>query len=413
MAGALSSRRDGIECGPRVAEQGLAGRGEHDVSGGALEKLNAQLTFQFPDRPGQGWLRHPQSLGRPSEVQFLRDGHEVSELPNLQITHIPTVSTLIESVLQVRCRADLTGQCQITRAEVVMIVVTTPTGAIGRQVLPHLLDRVAPVRVIARDPARLPAHIREHVEVVTGSHSDIDVVTQAFADADAVFWLLPPVHRGASLEAAVLDFTRPACEAFKSQGVERVVGVSSIGRGSAVVGNAGLVTASLAMDDLIASTGVSYRALAMPSFMDNLLRQVEVIKAEGIFFAPLSPDLKRPTCATRDIAAVAAELLLDDSWSGYDSVPVLGPEDLSNNDMARIMSEVLGRPIRFQQVSGEAYKATMLESGMSEAMAQGMYDMLKAKENGLDNAEPRTPQSTTPTTFRQWCEEVLAPALQL
>ncbi|WP_327100251.1 NAD(P)H-binding protein [Nocardia vinacea] len=294
-----------------------------------------------------------------------------------------------------------------------MIVVTTPTGAIGRQVLPHLLDRGAPVRVIVRDPARLPAHIREHVEVVTGSHSDIDVVTQAFADADAVFWLLPPVHRGASLEAAVLDFTRPACEAFKSQGVERVVGVSSIGRGSAVVGNAGLVTASLAMDDLIASTGVSYRALAMPSFMDNLLRQVEVIKTQGIFFAPLSPDLKRPTCATRDIAAVAAELLLDDSWSGYDSVPVLGPEDLSNNDMAQIMSEVLGRPIRFQQVSGEAYKTTMLESGMSEAMAQGMYDMLEAKENGLDNAEPRTPQSTTPTTFRQWCEEVLTPALQL
>lgn len=247
-----------------------------------------------------------------------------------------------------------------------------------------------------RDPARLPAHIREHVEVVTGSHSDIDVVTQAFADADAVFWLLPPVHRGASLEAAVLDFTRPACEAFKSQGVERVVGVSSIGRGSAVVGNAGLVTASLAMDDLIASTGVSYRALAMPSFMDNLLRQVEVIKTQGIFFAPLSPDLKRPTCATRDIAAVAAELLLDDSWSGYDSVPVLGPEDLSNNDMAQIMSEVLGRPIRFQQVSGEAYKTTMLESGMSEAMAQGMYDMLEAKENGLDNAEPRTPNPQPP-----------------
>ncbi|WP_063038470.1 NAD(P)H-binding protein [Nocardia pseudovaccinii] len=293
-----------------------------------------------------------------------------------------------------------------------MIVVTAPTGTIGRQVLPHLLDRGAPVRVIARDPARLPVHIREHVEVVTGSHSDIEVVTQAFADADAVFWLLPPVHRGASLDAAVLGFTRPACEAFKSQGVERVVGVSSIGRGSAVVGNAGLVTASLAMDDLIASTGVNYRALTMPSFMDNLLRQVDAIKNQGMFFAPLSPDLKRPTCATRDIAAVAAELLLDDSWDGYDSVPVLGPEDLSNNDMARIMSEVLGRPIRFQQVSSAAYKATMLESGMSEAMAQGMYDMLEAKENGLDNAEPRTPRATTPTTFRQWCEEVLAPALR-
>ena len=31
--------------------------------------------------------------------------------------------------------------------------------------------------------------------------------------------------------------------------------------------------------------------------------------------------------------------------------------------------------------------------------------MMVAKDQGLDNAEPRTPESTTPTTFRQWCEE--------
>jgi len=34
-----------------------------------------------------------------------------------------------------------------------------------------------------------------------------------------------------------------------------------------------------------------------------------------------------------------------------------------------------------------------------------------AKNDGLDNAEPRTPASTTPTTFRQWCRDVLQPAL--
>ncbi|MET8878576.1 NAD(P)H-binding protein [Nocardia sp. NPDC004604] len=293
-----------------------------------------------------------------------------------------------------------------------MIVVTTPTGTIGHQVLQRLLDSDAPVRVIARDPARLPADIRERVDIVQGSHGDIDVVTKAFADADAVFWLLPPNLRATSLDAAFLDFTRPACAAFTSQDVQRVVGVSAVGRGSAVAAHAGLVTASLAMDDLIASTGVSYRALAMPSFMDNMLGQVETIKSQGTFFWPLAPDHKRPTCATRDIAAVAAELLLDDSWTGQDSVPILGPEDLSGNDMAQIMSEVLGRPIRFQQIPGTTFKTRLLESGMSEVMAQGMLDMLEAKNNGLDNAEPRTPQSTTPTTFRQWCEESLTPAFQ-
>jgi uncharacterized protein YbjT (DUF2867 family) len=165
------------------------------------------------------------------------------------------------------------------------------------------------------------------------------------------------------------------------------------------------------MDDLIASTGVSYRALTMPSFMDNILRHVEAIKNQGMFFSPISGDRKLPTCATRDIASVAAKLLLDPSWSGQGSVPVLGPEDLSFNDMAHIMSEVVGKPVRFQQIPFEAFKARLTGSGMSEPMAQGMLDLMVAKNEGLDNAEPRTPQATTPTSFRQWCEEVLKPAV--
>jgi uncharacterized protein YbjT (DUF2867 family) len=171
------------------------------------------------------------------------------------------------------------------------------------------------------------------------------------------------------------------------------------------------VSASLAMDDLIASTGVSYRALTMPSFMDNILRQVEAIKNQSVFFSPVAGDRKLPTCAARDIASVAAKLLLDPSWSGHATVPVLGPEDLSFNDIAKIMSEVLGKPVRFQQIPFEAFKARLTGSGMSEAMAQGMLDMMVAKNEGLDNAEPRTPQSTTPTSFRQWCEEVLMPKI--
>ncbi|MEU0882489.1 NAD(P)H-binding protein [Lentzea sp. NPDC005914] len=292
-----------------------------------------------------------------------------------------------------------------------MIVVTTPTSSIGGEVLQGLLDREAQVRVIARDPSRLPSHVQGRVDVVRGSHSDPDVVSQAFADADAVFWLVPPDYRTHSVEASYVDFTRPACDALTSQRVERVVGVSVLGRGSALADNAGLVTASLAMRDLIAKTGVGFRALALPSFMNNLLGQVEAIRSQGAFFDVLSADRKFPTVATRDIAAVAVELLLDDSWTGQDDVAVLGPEDLSCNDMARVMSEVLERPIRYQRIPGEAFKAGLLGNGMSEAMAQGLLDMRQAKDNGLDNVEARTSRSTTPTSFRQWCEEVLKPAV--
>ena len=131
-----------------------------------------------------------------------------------------------------------------------MIVVTTPTGTIGHQVLENIIDSREPIRVIARDPSRLPSQTRERVEVVQGSHGDIDVVNKAFAGADSVFWLVPPDFQAASVEARYVDFTRPARDAFKNQGVKRVVGVSALGRGWPK--NAGLVSASLAMDDLIA-----------------------------------------------------------------------------------------------------------------------------------------------------------------
>src|SRR5882762_4658714 len=290
-----------------------------------------------------------------------------------------------------------------------MTVITTPTGAIGHQVLEHIVRSKEPIRVIVREPSRLPSRIRERIDVVQGSHSEAAVVNRAFAGADAVFWLVPPDPRAKTVDAAYVDFTRPACAAFKAQGVKRVVGISALGRGTPAAAHAGLVTASLKMDDLIASAGVHYRAVTNPSFMDNLLRQVELIKSQGIFSLPIAGDLKQPSASTRDIAATAAPLLLDQSWTGVGSVPVLGPEALSYTDMATIMSQVLVKPVRFQEIPKDAFKAILLHRGMSEAMAQSTLDLWVAYGQGLDTAEPRPPQSPPPPSFRQWCEDVLKP----
>jgi len=296
-----------------------------------------------------------------------------------------------------------------------MLVITTPTGDIGSQVLSALLESAPSsgekLRVVARDPAKLSDSVRDRVDVIPGSHGDADVVDRAFAGADAVFWLVPPVARAPSLEVAYSGFTRAAARAFTAHGIRHVVGVSALGRGTPVAGRAGLVTAALAMDDLIANTGVAYRALANPGFMDNLLHQVESIRDEGVFTATATADRKAPTVATRDIAAVAAGLLLDRSWTGVGSVPVLGPADLSQDDLARTMSEVLGTPVRYKRQSLEDLGATLAGYGMGDAFVQGMIDMMRAKDDGLDNGVQRTPETASPTTFRQWCEEVLKPAV--
>ena len=270
-----------------------------------------------------------------------------------------------------------------------MIVITAPTGALGHQVLENVLASGEAVRVIVRDPSRLPANVRERVEIVEGSHSEAEVVNQAFVGADAVFWLPPPNPHGPSLEANYVDFTRPACDAIKSQGVQHVVGISALGRGTQWADNAGFATVSLAMDDLLASTGAAYRALTMPSFMDNILFQIEPIKSQGLFFSPIDGDKSAPTCATRDIASAASKLLLDRSWSGQGEQAVLGPEDLSFNDMARIMSEALGKDVRFQQIPFEAFEAQLRKSGMSDAFVQGYVEMMAAKNNSTDTSGPK------------------------
>ena len=288
-----------------------------------------------------------------------------------------------------------------------MIVVTAPTGNIGRQVLTDLLEAGAPVRVIVRDGAKLPDAVRNRVEVIEGSHGDADVVDRAFAGADVLFWLVPPDPNAATVDEAYVGFTRPAADALQRHGVQRVVDITALGRGKPWAGKAGFVSSSFRMDDLLANTGVAFRAIANPSFMDNIARQAVPIRDKGMFFLPFDGDKKMPVVATRDIAATAARLLLDAGWTGVGHAAALGPEDLSFNDMAAIMSDVLGKPIRYQQVSFERYKAGFVERGMSDAMAQGMTDMAWAKNEGLDNAEPRTAENTTPTSFRQWCEEEL------
>ena len=292
-----------------------------------------------------------------------------------------------------------------------MIVVTAPTSSIGKKVLSSLLKSHRDIRVIVRNPDGIEPADRKRVSVVEGSHGDHDIVARATEGADAVFWLIPNSPKALSLDEAYSGFTRPGLAAMRSQGVQRIVSISGLGRGTAQAGTAGAVTAMLANDDLIAGSGIAHRAVTCPSFFDNLLRQVQPIREKGLFFSAVDPARKLPGCATEDIAATSAQLLLDDAWTGSGHQAVLGPEDLSFGDMAMVMAAVLGKPVKCQRTDYDTYKQQSIARGWSEAMAQGLTDMMRAKSEGLDNGEVRTHENTTPTSFQQWCERVLKPAV--
>jgi uncharacterized protein YbjT (DUF2867 family) len=292
-----------------------------------------------------------------------------------------------------------------------MIVITTPTGDTGHQVLDRVLDSGEAVRVIARDPSRLPARVSARAEVVPGSHGDAGAITKALAGADRLFWLVPPppFSYPGSAERYYLDFTRPACEAIRGLDVA-VVGITTLGHG--YQGKAGMLSAALAMDKLIEGTDAAYRALALPFFMENLLRQAQALKEQGTFSMANTADRPLPAVATRDAAAAAAALLLDSSWGGQASVPLAGPDNLTPDGMAEVISDTLGRTIRYRQVPVADRQTAMVQRGASQAMAQDMADMTEAQNNGIYDAEPRDPSSATPTSFRQWCHDTLKPAVQ-
>jgi uncharacterized protein YbjT (DUF2867 family) len=289
-----------------------------------------------------------------------------------------------------------------------MIVITAPTGQIGSKLVATLLRRDEPVRVVVRDPGRLPAEVRRRAEVVVGSHRDPAVLDRALDGAGALFWLMPAAPAASSPYEAYVTASIPGADAVVRHAVPRVVIVSALGRGAQIY--AGHVSASHAMEDLFRSTGAHVRALALPAFMDNLLRQVASIR-QGEVSGTVPAEFRMPWIATKDIAALAAGYLLDRTWTGQDSVEVLGGEDLSHREIAEVLTEVLGTPVRFRREDRAAVGPFLVGRGFSEAMARSMVDMDLAGERGINNTTPRTPENTTPTTFRQFAEEFVKPAV--
>ncbi|MFJ9779379.1 NAD(P)H-binding protein [Amycolatopsis sp. NPDC101161] len=289
-----------------------------------------------------------------------------------------------------------------------MIVITAPTGQIGSKLVPAVLRHSEPVRLIVRDPGKLPAEVRERAEVVVGSHRDRDVLEHALDGADALFWLMPAAPTASSPYEAYVSASIPGADAVVRHAVPRVVVISALGRGSQIY--AGHISASHAMEDLFRSTGAHVRALELPSFMDNILRQVASIR-NGVVSGTIPPDFTMPWIATKDIAALAAGYLLDHTWTGQDPVEVLGGEDLSYRDIAGILSDVLGSPVRYEAGERAAVEQFLVGRGFSEAMARSVVDMDRAGERGINNAIPRTAENTTQTTFRAFAEEAIAPVL--
>ena len=90
---------------------------------------------------------------------------------------------------------------------------------------------------------------------------------------------------------------------------------------------------------------------------------------------------------------------------------MFGPEELSYGDLAHIVSDVVGWSVSYRRVSFEDWAAQLRERSQNVVFVQAYIDMLRAKDEGVDNAAPRTTAIIGPTSFRRWAEEELKPAM--
>ncbi len=297
---------------------------------------------------------------------------------------------------------------KLESAKNMKILVTTPGGQIGRRVLSELLAPEFSVRIIAREPSRLPAEIREEVEIIQGSADDAAVLRQALDGVEAIFWCVPSERwLAAGVEHHYERFARAGCEAIREAGTPRVVTMSAVGKGLAR--NAGPISDMHSVENILNQSGAAIRHLRCGWLMENLLRQAERIFGRGLFSYPMSGHVALPMVAATDVADVALRWLVKPGWDDIKSVRVHGAGDLSLAQAATILERVLDQPVRYREASAEEYVQDLIRSGASVQFARRQTAMLAELARGISRAEPCTSESTTPTTLAAWTKAELLP----
>jgi uncharacterized protein YbjT (DUF2867 family) len=219
------------------------------------------------------------------------------------------------------------------------ILVTGATGRVGRHVIQQLVKRGAGVRVLSRDPAK--AEFPAGVEVVKGDLLDISSLRAAFSGVSTLF-LLNAVTGDEFTQAIItLNIAREA-------GVDRVVYLSVIHADRFV--NVPHFAVKFGAERMLEQMGFGATILRPSYFIDNDLTIKDVIVNHGVYPMPIGSKGVAMVDA-RDIGEVAAiELIRHEQAQGklpVETINLVGPDTLTGSDVAKIWSEVLGRPVAY------------------------------------------------------------------
>jgi uncharacterized protein YbjT (DUF2867 family) len=290
------------------------------------------------------------------------------------------------------------------------IVINTPTSKIGRALAVRLLDAGERVTVLTRDKGKVDELLRRGACVVEGPFEEPALLAKALEGAEALFWLTPPPARP-DYYAWAVKCAKQAAAAAKKAGARRAVVLSSMGAHTGP--GTGAVGPAREIENDFEAALPAVVSLRPGIFMENFLLSTDMIAKVGQIFVPIPGGKRWPLVATADVAAKAACWLLDRGWSGHHRVGVHGPQDLSTDEAAAIISSALGKPVKIVDATLEQARGAMEGMGMPDFVVEIVLEQYGAFRDGrLDSAEPRTPDTTTPTTLAEFARTTLVPAIR-
>ncbi|MCC2683034.1 MAG: NAD(P)H-binding protein [Nitrosospira multiformis] len=235
------------------------------------------------------------------------------------------------------------------------ILITGATGNISSNIISQLKGSQDRLLALVRNPDKVKELERAGVEVRVGDLEKPWTLGAAFEGADIAWTLTPPGPRAPEQSSNALWAARNA-------GVKHVVRMSAIGAAHDAPTINGRLH-GLSDAELIAS-GIPYTIVKPHFFMQNLLMAAQSIAQQGVMYLPLA-DSRMGLIDTRDIAEFAAQVLTTTAQEGKTYTPT-GPASVTMHEVAAAIGDAIGKQVRYEPVSLETTRQSMLQMGMDE-----------------------------------------------
>lgn len=274
-----------------------------------------------------------------------------------------------------------------------MILVTGVTGHIGKELVPQLQAMGKRIRVLVRDERKV-AHLHPSIERAVGDLNDLELLRCAMRDVERVFLVTFETQQDVNV-----------IEAAKHCGVQHIVKLSTLEAGEHKIQ---VGKWHYEREELIRASGLDWTFLRPGMFMSNSIEWwAESIKAQDSVFFPGGKKGKAAPIDPRDVAHVAA-LALTQPGHIRKSYELTGTELFTIGEMVKVISNVLGRPIKYMDIPPFAAKLFMLKTGMDKTLVNALMEMLNSLRRNEGAIVTPTFQQLTgypPRAFEAWCQE--------